>query len=78
MASVQGHAIVQNEKLHEVDRLTREAVSGQTMLAQWATALAKGDAFVADELRFFTDLARVGKGEILADTVADFCQEGRR
>ena len=28
MASVQAHAIVQNEKLHEIDRLTREAMSG--------------------------------------------------
>jgi len=33
MASVQGHAIVQNEKLHEIDRLSREAMSGQAMLA---------------------------------------------
>ena len=33
---------------------------------------------MADELRFFRDLARMGKGEIIADTVSDFCQEGRR
>jgi hypothetical protein len=78
MASVQGHAVVQNEKLHEIDRLAREAMTGQAMLQQWATTLAHGDPFVADELRFFTDLARIGKGEIVADTVSDFCQEGRR
>src|SRR5690606_24766270 len=35
MASVQGHALVQNEKLHEVDRLSREAMSGQAMLSRW-------------------------------------------
>jgi hypothetical protein len=78
LANVQGHALVQNEKLHEIDRLTREAVSGQAMLSHWAATLAKGDAFLTDELKFFTDLARIGKGEIVADTVSDFCQEGRR
>jgi hypothetical protein len=78
LASVQGHALVQNEKLHEIDRLTREAVSGQALLSHWAATLAKGDAFLTDELKFFTDLARIGKGEIVADTVSDFCQEGRR
>lgn len=78
VASVQGHAIVQNEKLREIDRLTREAMTGQAMLQQWATTLAHGDPFIADELKFFTDVARIGKGEIVADTISDFCQEGRR
>lgn len=78
MASVQGHAMVQTEKLHEIDRLTREAMSGQAMLSRWGATLAQGDAFVADELRFFSDIARMGKGEIIADTISDFCQEGRR
>jgi hypothetical protein len=78
LASVQGHAMVQVEKTHEIDRLTREAVSGQALLSHWAATLAKGDAFLTDELKFFTDLARIGKGEIVADTVSDFCQEGRR
>jgi hypothetical protein len=78
MASVQGHAMVQVEKIHEIDHLTREAMSGQAMLSQWAATLAHGDAFVADDLRFFTDLARMGKGEVIADTISDYCQEGRR
>jgi hypothetical protein len=77
MVSVQAHAIVQNEKVHEIDRLTREAMTGQAMLQQWATTLAHGDPFVADELKFFTDVARMGKGEIIADTISDYCQEGR-
>ena len=77
-AAVQAHAIVQNEKLHEIDRLTREAMSGQALLNQWAGTLAHGDPFLADELKFFTDVARMGKGEIIADTISDFCQEGRR
>lgn len=78
LASVQGHELVQAEKLQAVDRLAREAITGQAMLSQWAATLAHGDAFLADELRFFTDIARMGKGEIIADTISDYCQEGRR
>jgi hypothetical protein len=77
MASVQAHAIVQNEKLHEIDRLTREAMSGQAMLSRWAATLAQGEPFLADDLKFFTDVAKMGKGEIIADTISDFCREGR-
>jgi hypothetical protein len=78
LASVQGHAMVQVEKTHEIDRLAREAMSGQAMLSQWAATLARGDAFIADDLKFFTDVAKLGKGEIISDTISDFCQEGRR
>jgi hypothetical protein len=76
-ANVQGHAVVQNDKLQEVDRLTREAMTGHALLSQWATTLAHGDAFVADDLKFFVDIAKLGKGEIIADTISSFCQEGR-
>lgn len=78
MASVQGHAMVQNEKLHEIDRLAREGMTGQAMLAKFAATLSDGDPFLADDLKFFADMAKVGKGEIIADTVSDFCEEGRR
>jgi hypothetical protein len=78
MASVQAHTIVQNEKLHEIDRLTREAMSGQAMLSRWAATLAQGDPFLADDLKFFSDVAKMGKGEIIADTISDFCREGRQ
>lgn len=74
-ASVHARAIVQTEKLHEIDRLAREAMAGQAMLNQWASTLAHGDPFVADELKFFTDVARLGKGEVIADTVASFGRE---
>lgn len=77
MAQVQGEGLVQMTKLHEVDALTREAVTGQAMLARWRDTLAAGDAFLADELRFFTDVARIGKGEIIADTIDSFCRESR-
>lgn len=78
LASVQGHALVQVEKVHEVDRLAHEAMNGQALLSHAASTLAHGDPFLADELRYFSDLARLGKGEIIADTISDFCQEGRR
>lgn len=78
VAGVQADAVVQVEKTHELDRLTREAMSGQAMLSRWSATLAGGDAFLADELKFFTDLARMGKGEIISDTISDFCQERRR
>lgn len=78
IASVQGHAMVQTEKMHEIDRLSREAMAGQAMLSRWAATLAQGDAFLADDLKLFSDLAKMGKAEIIADTVSDFCQEGRR
>lgn len=78
MARVRGDAVVQVEKTHEIDRMTREAISGQAMLSRWATTLAQGDPFLADDLKFFLDLAKMGKGEIIADTISSFCQEGRR
>lgn len=77
-ASVQATSIVQTAKLHEIDFLAREAMSGHAMLRQWADVLSGPDPLLADELRFFTDVARMGKGEILADTISDFCNEGRR
>jgi hypothetical protein len=77
-AAVQGESYVQVEKTKALDNLAREAMSGQAMLAKWAQTLAAGDPFVADELKFFSDLARMGKGEIIADTIDTFCRESRR
>ncbi len=72
MAAVRGDAMVQTEKTYEVDRLVREAMGGQAMLARWGQTLAAGDPFIADDLRFFTDLAKTAKGQIIADTVSSF------
>ena len=74
MTEVQAESYVQTEKLHEIDHLTREAMTGHTMLQGWARQLAGDDLLLADELRFFTDTARLGKGEVLADTISTFCQ----
>ncbi len=77
LADVQGEGTVQAEKLHEIDHLAREAMTGQALLHGWASTLAHGDPFVADELRFFTDMARLGKGEVIADTIDTYCRESR-
>jgi len=53
-------------------------MSGQAMLSRWAATLAQGDPFLADDLKFFRDVAKMGKGEIIADTISDFCREGRQ
>ena len=77
-AGVRAASLVQAVKLHEIDFLSREAMSGQAMLRQWADTLSGTDPVVAEELSFFVQVARVGKGEVLADTIASFCEEGRR
>jgi hypothetical protein len=77
LAAVQGESLVQSEKLHEVDHLAREAMTGQAMLRRWADTLASGDPLLHDELQFFTDIARMGKGEIMADTLDSFSRDGR-
>jgi hypothetical protein len=74
-AEVQAEGFVAGAKVHELDALAREAVTGQAMLANWRDTVAGGDVLLADELRMFTDVARLGKGEILADTVSTFCRE---
>jgi hypothetical protein len=77
LADVQGEGLVQGEKLHEIDHLAREAMTGQAMLRRWADTLAHGDPMLADELQFFSDLARMGKGEVIADTLDTFSRDRR-
>jgi hypothetical protein len=77
MATVQAEGMVQGEKVREVDHLAREAMTGQTMLRKWADTLAGADPMLHDELRFFSDMARIGCGEIIADTIDTFCRESR-
>ena len=78
IAGVQAEGMVQAEKCRELDSLTREAMTGHAMLRRWSDTLAASDPFLADELKFFTDMSRLGKGEIIADTIDSFCRESRR
>lgn len=77
-AEVLADALVCDEVLRSIDRLTRQAMVGQTMLRHWRGTLAQGDPFLDDELRFFTDIARVGKGEVIAGFVAIHSSPGQR
>ncbi len=77
LAGVKAEGFVQTEKAKEIDHLTREAMTGQALLHGWASTLAHGDPFMADELKFFTDMARLGKGEVIADTIDTYCRESR-
>jgi hypothetical protein len=76
-AAVQGEEVVQAEKLDSIDHLTREAMSGHAMLRNWGGTLSQGDPFITDELKFFIDTARLGKGEVIADTISTYCRDSR-
>lgn len=71
-ANVQSEGFVEAEKLREVDRLAHTAMNGQAFLRGWANHLAGDDPMVADELKFFSDLAKLGKGEIIASAIDCF------
>jgi hypothetical protein len=76
-AAVQAEGMVQAEKVREVQHLTREAMTDHAMLRKFADVIAAGDIFAADDNRFFLDIAKLGCGEIIADTIAAFSREGR-
>ncbi len=69
VAKVQGEAIVQGEKIHEIDRLAHDAMNGQALLYGWETHLAGDDPVLRNELHFFSDMAKLAKGEVIADTI---------
>jgi hypothetical protein len=71
-AAVRGEAIVASEKGDEIDYLVWKAMKGHADLVRWANHLAGDDIILADELRFFKDTARLGKGEIIADVIDTF------
>ena len=44
-------------------------MSGQALLAKWREVLAGADPMLHDELKFFTDVARMGKAELVMDSI---------
>ena len=69
MASIQANGFVEAEKLREIDRLTVTAMNGQAYLRGYGAHLAGDDLGAIDDMRFFTDMAKLGKGEIIASTI---------
>ena len=72
----QAEGLVQTVKMQEVDHLAREAMTGQALLARYRNELAGPDPLLADELNYFVSMARLGKGQILADTITTFSRQG--
>ena len=68
-AQIQAESLLTASKLHEVDYVALEAMTGQAMLHRWASTLASDDLILADDLRMFRDVAKIGKGEVLADLI---------
>jgi hypothetical protein len=68
-ANIQSDGFVQAEKLREIDRLTVTAMNGQAYLRGYGSHLAGDDLSAIDDMRFFTDMAKLGKGEIIATTI---------
>lgn len=77
-AQAQATAMVVHEQMRNVDHLAREAVTGQAFLRQWTHSVAHGDPVLADELDFFVGLARMAKGQVIADYVDDCCRQNGR
>lgn len=76
-ANVMAEGAVARQKLMEIDHLAREAVTGQIMLAKWVETLAGSNAFMHEEVRLFTDIARMSKAQIMADLTDTYCEERR-
>lgn len=76
VGQVHADGLIVAELCREIDRLTQVAMSGHTMLCKWRDVQAGSDPLLADELRFFTDVSRLGKGELIANTIASFQRRG--
>lgn len=76
LATVRAESLVQAEKLEEIDHLARTAIAGPAMLNRWAATLAQGDPFLAEDCKFFADIAKIGKAEVIADTIRSFSRGG--
>ena len=72
-ADIRGEALVQGERLRSIDRLAREAVGGQALLNGSQKHLAAGDLVLYDDLKFFGDMAKLAKGEVIADFTQSTC-----
>lgn len=70
LTQVRAQGLVFQEECHEIDRLARVCMAGQAMLDEWADVLSNGNPIRAQELHFFSNIARIGKGEVLANAIA--------
>jgi hypothetical protein len=77
LANAQSQGLVATEKLHEIEATSREAMTGQAMLHNWANTMADGDPVVRDDMGHFLALYRAGTSEVMADLIDTYCREAR-
>lgn len=70
VGTILSDGIVGSAKVNEIDRLSRQAMMGQAMLHRLGAAMARGDVFMADDMIFFTELAKVAKGDLILQFAA--------
>jgi hypothetical protein len=71
-ADVHNEAIVAAEKVDELTFTAWKAMCNHAMLDGWSNQLAGDNPALADDLRFYKDMARLGSGEVIADLVDRF------
>lgn len=72
IGATQAEALVSAEKMKELDFLGRQAALGEGANVKMRDAMAGGDPVLMERVTFLLDVGLIGKGEILADTVAKF------
>jgi hypothetical protein len=72
ISATQGEALVSASKLQELDFLGRQAALGEVANVKMRDAICAGDPVLMERVTFLLDIGLVGKGEIIADTVAKF------
>jgi hypothetical protein len=66
------NGLVAGEKLHEADRLSSVAMGGQAWLNLAVSTLSRNDPLAADDYRYWADMSKLAKTDILMDAVAQF------
>ena len=77
LCAVHDDGLVNAAQLRELDHLAFTAMTGQAMLSKAASAMSQGDPFLESDLRYFSDIARLAKGELLAEAAEDMRRRRR-
>lgn len=77
LRAVHDDGLVNAAQLRELDHLAWTAMSGQAVLSKAATAMSQGDPFLESDLRYFSDIARLAKGELLVEAAEDMRRRRR-
>lgn len=77
LRAVRDDGLVNAAQLRDLDHQTFTAMTGQAMLSKAASAMSQGDPFLESDLRFFTEIARLAKGELLVEAAEDMRRRRR-